>query len=314
MATKYLHEHPEFDDLIRIVADDQSIPPVLVEKDYWIMHVLYGLQRQGMKFYLKGGTSLSKGHKLINRFSEDIDLLIEPPSDMKVAVGRNQDKEVHRKSRENYYDWLSKNIAIAGITSVERDKVFDDEKFRSGGIRLQYPTQLKSHEDVKVGILLEVGFDTVSPNSPIPISSWAYEYGKDRAEAIDNRAMSVPCYDPGYTLVEKLQTISTKFRKQQASQKFSDNFMRHYYDVYHLLGSPKVQEFIGTNEYVTHKENRFRAADNMDIMKNQAFKLTDPKTFEAYKQQYLKSQTLYYKDKPEFEEIMSRIDQFSSKL
>jgi hypothetical protein len=45
-----LHEHNEFPDLIRIVADKQLIDPVIVEKDYWIMHVLWGLQEQGFKF------------------------------------------------------------------------------------------------------------------------------------------------------------------------------------------------------------------------------------------------------------------------
>jgi len=38
------------------------IDPYLVEKDYWIMHALWGLQQQGFQFELKGGTSLFKGY------------------------------------------------------------------------------------------------------------------------------------------------------------------------------------------------------------------------------------------------------------
>ena len=72
MAADYLHNHPQFPDLIRIVADEKGIVPALVEKDYWIMHCLYGLQRHGFEFELKGGTSLSKGHGIIQRFSENI--------------------------------------------------------------------------------------------------------------------------------------------------------------------------------------------------------------------------------------------------
>src|SRR2546422_4181396 len=75
MPADYLHSHPQFADLIRIVAREKLIAPALVEKDYWIMHCLYGLQQLGMKFELKGGTSLSKGFQIINRFSEDIDNL-----------------------------------------------------------------------------------------------------------------------------------------------------------------------------------------------------------------------------------------------
>jgi len=39
----YLHNHADFRDLVRIVARDMGIDPALVEKDYWIMHCLYGL-------------------------------------------------------------------------------------------------------------------------------------------------------------------------------------------------------------------------------------------------------------------------------
>ena len=76
MPGDYLHNHPQFADLIRIVAEEKGIGPALVEKDYWIMHCLYGLQQRGLTFQLKGGTSLSKGHQVIDRFSEDLDIRI----------------------------------------------------------------------------------------------------------------------------------------------------------------------------------------------------------------------------------------------
>lgn len=84
-------------------------------------------------------------------------------------------------------------------------------------------------------------------------------------------AKAVACYDPGYTFVEKLQTIARKFRQQQASKDFPVNFMRHYYDVYSLLQLPEVQAFIGADAYRAHKAKRFSQADNPDIAQNQAF-------------------------------------------
>jgi len=76
----FLHKRGDFADLIRIVADERGLLPALVEKDYWIMHCLYGLSAQGLGFELKGGTSLSKGFGIIQRFSEDIDIRIDPRS------------------------------------------------------------------------------------------------------------------------------------------------------------------------------------------------------------------------------------------
>jgi predicted nucleotidyltransferase component of viral defense system len=100
MPRDYLHDHPQFADLIRIVADEMGIDPALVEKDYWIMHCLHGLQQFGFALQLKGGTSLSKGHQAINRFSEDIDILIEPRPDHDVKTGRNQNKPAHIQRQE----------------------------------------------------------------------------------------------------------------------------------------------------------------------------------------------------------------------
>ena len=122
----FLHERRDFDQLLAVVANERALDPMLVEKDYWIMHSLWGLQSQGFVFELKGGTSLSKGFGVIHRFSEDIDIRIEPPADMDVKTGHNQDKPAHIDSRRAYYDVLSKRIRIPGIDSVERDTFFYD--------------------------------------------------------------------------------------------------------------------------------------------------------------------------------------------
>lgn len=67
----FIHQLPDARELFSIVADDRKTLPAIVEKDYWIMHTLWGLQQQSFDFELKGGTSLSKGFGIINRFSED---------------------------------------------------------------------------------------------------------------------------------------------------------------------------------------------------------------------------------------------------
>ena len=87
MPSIYLHDHRDFTDLLRILSDEMQIAAPLIEKDYWIMHALYGLTQLGLEFELKGGTSLSKGFDIIDRFSEDIDIHIKPP----VEMGVNED-------------------------------------------------------------------------------------------------------------------------------------------------------------------------------------------------------------------------------
>lgn len=209
MTLNYLHHHKDYNDLVRTVADQKGMAPDLVEKDYWIMHCLYGLTRQGYSFELKGGTSLSKGFGIIHRFSEDIDIRIEPPLNAKVAIGKNQNKAPHCESRKAFYDQLAQEIVIDGIGEVVRDHVFDDERFRSAGIRLKYASHNPTSYGVKNGVLLELGFDTVTPNRKCDISSWALDFARQHGMPVrDNLAVGISCYEPAYTFVEKLQTIA----------------------------------------------------------------------------------------------------------
>lgn len=259
-------------------------------------------------FELKGGTSLSKGFGVIHRFSEDIDIRIEPPADMDVKTGRNQDKPAHIASRLAYYDELAKRIRIPGIDSVERDTFFDDEKMRSAGIRLYYSPRATTLAGVKDGILLELGFDDTTPNRPVTISSWALDFAMDRrVQVFDNRAVDVSCYSPTHTFVEKLQTISTKYRRLDEAKEFPGNFLRHYYDVYCLLDLLEVREFMKTAAYQERKKQRFRSADELAISKNPAFTLSDPEQRDLFAREFRKSSALYYQGQPDFDELLARI-------
>ncbi len=263
----FLHDHSDFKDLLEIVAAEQKInDPYLVEKDYWIMQCLWGLAELGLKFELKGGTSLSKGYKCINRFSEDIDIKINPHPLYKdlLFFGKNQNDPKHIESRKKYFDWIRDFLdgKIHGLTSVIRDNNFDAEDFRSGGIRLNY----KSHfglptGGLKEGVLLEVGFDTTTPNQPLDISSWALQKAQSTPgiNVRDNSAKNVMCYEPKHTFVEKLQAVVKKFKQYKDGKKgkgnLPENFIRHYYDLYQLIDRDDVQLFIGTSQYVEFKKN-----------------------------------------------------------
>ena len=313
MPADYLHNHPQFADLIRIVAQEKGIDPALVEKDYWIMHALYGLQQLGLKFELKGGTSLSKGFQIIDRFSEDIDIRIEPPPELHVNTKASK-KHRHVESRRRFYDWLVETIRIDGITEAKRDSAFDNKILTSGGVRLSHDGLYPLPPDLKEGVLLEAGFDVVTPNQAKDISSWAYDYAANKVDIIDNRAKGVACYDPRYTFVEKLQTISTKYRRQQEKKGSPTDFMRHYYDAYSLLQRPDVQAFVGTDVYKAHKAQRFRGGDDPDVSKNEAFMLSNPTTRAEYNKAYTTTSALYYGGKPGFEEILAQFKTWADRL
>lgn len=314
-SDSFLHDLEDFSELIRTVSHERHIQLQLVEKDYWIMHVLYGLSQQGFTYELKGGTSLSKGYRIIERFSEDIDIRIEPPSKLNVMFGKNHQKPAHVESRRHFFDWLTETIRIPGIERVEREPSFDDDQFRGAGIRLIYPSAFQTLTKLKPGILLEVGFDDTAPNEAVDISSWALEKAAAAGvNFIDNRARGVKCYHPAYTLVEKLQAVSTKFRQQQQSGGFPVNFLRHYYDIYCLLDEPRVQAFIGTEAYEKRKAQRFRKEDVRRIADNEAFVLRDPTVLAQYKTEYAKTEGLYYAGIVPFQAVLDKIHQYFNRL
>lgn len=171
-------------------------------------------------------------------------------------------------------------------------------------------------DGVKEGIILEAGFDDVTPNAPVSINSWAFDKAYElKVDVEDNRAIDIICYHPGYTLVEKLQTIATKFRNEQSNGNKGVNFMRQYYDVFCLLGSPVVLEFIGKEEYQVHKKKRFPTADyGIPIHKNEAFLLSSPEIRADFTARYKTTAALYYQGQPDFSELIERIAKHIGKL
>jgi hypothetical protein len=162
------------------------------------------------------------------------------------------------------------------------------------------------------GILLEVGFDDTEPNTPRTISSWVFDRAvaaglRPGIDMIDNCAHGIRCYHPGYTFVEKLQAVSTKYRNERSGSGMPVNFLRHYYDVYALLAAPEVLAFIGTDRYHQRKVERFRRDDNLSIKDNEAFKLSDPAVLALYEQEYARIREFFYGEPPTLREILTRI-------
>ena len=77
-----LFEHPDFEQAILRAAEhfrEQGLRPAIIEKDYYVTEALRVIAATaGDKVIFKGGTSLSKGWNLIQRFSEDIDIFLDP--------------------------------------------------------------------------------------------------------------------------------------------------------------------------------------------------------------------------------------------
>src|SRR5258708_9486866 len=127
------------------------------------MYSVFGLKELGLAFELKGGTSLSKGFGVIHRFSEDIDIRIEPFDGLQVDANPNHEKPQHVESRRQFFERLRDKIKISGITAVQRDATYHDEKLSKAGLRLHYETLFGSIPRLKYGLLFDVRFVHTTP-------------------------------------------------------------------------------------------------------------------------------------------------------
>lgn len=312
-SPKFFHDRPDAKTLLATLAAERGYEAAVVEKDYWVMHCLWGLQQNGLRFEMKGGTSLSRGWGVIDRFSEDIDIRFDPPQ----GLNLKNDAEKHVKARRAFYDELAGKIAIPGI-AVERNTKFDDEKAQNGGISLKYKTHFEPLPGLKTEVLLEVGFARTAPNEARDFSSWVLDQALAAGlDVSDNRARGVSCFNPEYTFVDKLQTVSRRYRQHKSRGEERDRpreFLRHYYDLYMLLGMDRVTAFIGTPDYDKYKAEKLKGLDAEAFASKKPFTLDEDGTIALFEKEFTSMNTLLLSRGPSFKEVAERLREYASKF
>lgn len=235
----FVHESGDFDALLQIVAKQRELRPGLVEKDYWVTHTLWALHRQGLEVWFKGGTSLSKGFELIQRFSEDLDLKIEAGKAAAlpfVANWKSEGKKATAK-REAYFKALEQQIRVPGA-DVRLDMSVD-ESARNAHFHVLYPGRhLESlSADMHPFVLLEIGNARVTPFVPRDMSSFVHEYLAQESLAADfeaNQPRGVRCVHPLVTLLEKLDALMKRLPREDCAPA---TFVRHFEDAAHIIAA-----------------------------------------------------------------------------
>jgi predicted nucleotidyltransferase component of viral defense system len=247
-TTPRLVERDDFDQLVRIVADDVGLLPHWVRKDYWVVRVLDALVRSpaiAERFLFKGGTSLSKAWKLIDRFSEDIDLLLTGPRYGPVPGKKDREKTL-KEVRAAIEQGTPLRLPLEGLSEPEKTLYYVRADYHG---RLRYPISgatLAKGSPSQDWVLVEAGFrGSPRPMTTVPIQSYIGEYLEGRTEqaalareyASDVLPVPVPVLAPERTFVEKILAIHTA-----AVSEIEELQGRHYYDLARLYeGHPDVR-------------------------------------------------------------------------
>jgi hypothetical protein len=235
----FVHENPEeFADLVQIIVGETGMGRSIIEKDYWVTHTLWALSVSGLDVWFKGGTSLSKGFGLIERFSEDIDLKLEPGSVSALPSVSNWKSEgtTATAERRAFFEQLPKVLEVPGCT-LEIDQETIDKSWRGANLRVLYPGLFLGElpSTISGNVRLEVGSARVTPHVAQDLTSWVHQKlvaTNVLAEFDDNRAKGVRCVHPLVTLLEKLDALHRRFPNEKAVPAA---FVRHYEDAARLI-------------------------------------------------------------------------------
>ena len=231
----FIHDSPEFGDLLRVVSTSRGIDVALVEKDYWVTQALWALEQHRFEFWLKGGTSLSKGFGLIERFSEDLDLKIEPGAVTALPGDLNWRSEGAQAiaDRERYFRQLARSLDVPGAT-LELDREGSDAMWRSANLRVRYPHR-EEHAILRPFVLLEVGSARVTPYVERGMTSFVHEHLDaigQREDFEPNRPQRVRCLHPVVTLIEKIDALQHRFGIASVEPAA---FVRHFEDAAQII-------------------------------------------------------------------------------
>lgn len=216
-----LHNNKEnFIEVIQIVSRSLNISPSLIEKDYYVTMILKSINDEVSGLIFKGGTSLSKCHKAINRFSEDIDLTLDS----------EHLTEGQRKIVKPAIIKTCKNLGLT-INNIEETRSRRDYNC----YQISYPLLFKNDEvnpviKVEVVFIQECYPDEIKKADSI-IGEWLKANGfSKQAENYDLFSFDIHVQTIERTLIDKVFALCD-YMISNNLQKHS----RHIYDIYQLL-------------------------------------------------------------------------------
>lgn len=233
-------ESKTFSDAIRAASEHLKINQVFVEKDYWITLVLNRLSKTKHvnETVFKGGTSLSKGFGLINRFSEDVDIAIINAANKSGNVVKNIIRTVEKEITKELTE-----INLEGVTS--KGSRFRKSVFEYESIDKQYKNNR---------LIVEINsFANPFPYQQCKIKSFIYDFLKatNNAQYIEEYTLqpfTINVLMKEQTLLEKLVSLIRFSFDKDAVQSISTK-IRHFYDLYYLMNDSKCIEFTNSTDF-----------------------------------------------------------------
>ncbi|SFG24269.1 Nucleotidyl transferase AbiEii toxin, Type IV TA system [Salegentibacter agarivorans] len=239
-----LHQNKKlFKQAIQFTSDQMQIRPIYVEKDYWVTYVLYTIynNRIGKDTIFKGGTALSKCYKIIERFSEDIDLVVlrneGESNNMLTTKIREISKVVKEVLPEINIEGLTQKMGMNRKTAHSYSKEFEG-----------------NYGQVRDAIIVEATWlGYFEPYTKKKISSFIGEMmiENDQVDIVNEYELlsfEVLVLEPTRTICEKIMSL-VRFSYSDNPVEDLKKKIRHLYDLHKLLQKKEFANFFNSKDF-----------------------------------------------------------------
>ena len=316
--------------MIQGVVEARQIDEAAAEKDWWVTAVLYALFHTSVSEYLlfKGGTSLSKGWDIINRFSEDIDLALSRDYFLNVkqlscasCTSNTQIHNLREKGQDflfgEFKDELMTKLADMGLevtVLTDNDITNENDEPRKvphdkdpSVLYVQYPSLYNSQAAYAIPTV-KVEISVLSMSEPYEmrrISSLIEQTYKD--EDVDSDLIqTIRTVSPARTFLEKSFLLCEEFQKDEPR---THRMTRHFYDLEKLMqtsyGEMALKDVALYHEIVKHRRKFYHVSyvdydkelpANIQIVPNEELMAAYETDYNEMKASFIYGQSLDFKE------------------
>lgn len=315
--------------LFHNTAAKMGMTDAIIEKDFWVCYMLdYLFHRCAWRdnIAFKGGTSLSKAYGLIERFSEDIDLILdwrvlgygisEPWEERSNTKQDIFNKEANTRAELFLRDTFLPSV-IADLTTELGEKIrcfIDDDDPQT--VKIAYPNSF-SDMSILQEIRLEIG--ALAAWTPVKLADIT-----PYAAQVYGRLFKQPLTDiltvlPERTFWEKV-TILHREAFRAEDRPFPSRYSRHYYDLYRMMQTEVKDKALADNDLLTRvvdfKDKFYRCPwARYDLAMRGTMRLMPPEyNLDKLRDDYEHMQNMLFGIKPSFDEIMEGIAKLETEI
>lgn len=299
----------------------------VAEKDWWVVQTLATVFSMNCASALifKGGTSLSKGWNIINRFSEDIDLALDREFlGFSGELTKGDIRRLRRKSyqfiTEDFIDELKSKFDKLGFKDViVKNREVKNHDQDPMIVEIYYNKLTETDTYLKPGILLEIGSRSLKePYTQRTFGTFISEVFKDNP--FTGEPITIPVVNPERTFLEKIFLLHEEFQKPFDKIRV-DHLSRHLYDIEKLSHTEYAEIALHNIELyniIAEHRKRFTPISNIDYKKHNPknIQFIPPENIiKKWEADYEEMRTsMIYDDSLSFNELIKRLTRLQKRI